>query len=505
MPIATASPTNDDLREHAETLGFPSLSSYILWCRKNDLATGPDKSAPQLEVERTLAAQSLRPITPHAGRSHTSGRAHLIERAHRGEIPPDERFPLCQKLVELFAATATDHKRRQALYLLLKHVERHADLLSNKNTWHREESNDYEDALGQLARHHGDWLRPLEEWRTDQLGPKAQFRSLTRYLLTRYEVPPFMDTAFLWGDHPMAHREQEWFKQVGNGYNIRKADLPIKLSKRMAHIFPDAHPDWSISRALRRAQFAGMDGYGVGARAIVQTRLKDYQQDEPFWESVVRFFANHSMLERTYVGPIVDYIHYQKFVPQQLPGPDGQPIEGPPAQPNFSMKSRSINKLLRLVDEWHGHLNSADYALDDNESWEGAGLREFEWEEEDGFSGERILWSIRELRTAFDLWAEGSAMHHCVASYVRRCSEGRFSVWSLQITLPDTLPQRVLTIAVDNRKKIVVEYQGKYNMRPQGDKKTANKNIQDRPYLHYLRESPRILRQWIAREGLKRD
>ena len=62
------------------------------------------------------------------------------------------------------------------------------------------------------------------------------------------------------------------------------------------------------------------------------------------------FFANQPMLEPTYIGPIVDYIHYQKFVPQQLPGPNGQFIEGPPAQPNFSMKGRSITKLLRLVD-----------------------------------------------------------------------------------------------------------------------------------------------------------
>ena len=297
-----------------------------------------------------------------------------------------------------YSPRSRDPKRRQALYRLLKHVERRADLLGLKMGFLNrtcEEGNNYEDALGQLARHYGDWLRPVEEWRTDRLSPRAQFRSLTRYLLARYEVPPFMDTAFLQGDLPTAHREQEWFKHIGIGQNIRKADLPLRLTKRMAHLFPSAHRQWPVSRALRWAQFAGMGG-GT-SWAVLSTRLKDYQQDEPFWETVMLFFANQPMLEPTYIGPIVDYIHYQKFVPQQLPGPNGQFIEGPPAQPNFSMKGRSITKLLRLVDEWHGDLNADDYALGEEDAWEASGFRGFEWEEEDTFSGERVRWSIREL------------------------------------------------------------------------------------------------------------
>ncbi len=505
MPTATAPLTDNDLiRNHAQALGFPSLSGYILWCRKNNLANGPDKSAPELEAERQLVARTLRPATPHAGRSHTAGRAQLIERAYRGQIPADKRYPLSQKLIGLFAA-ANDSKYRQALYRLLKHAERRTDLLGNKKgilKWGRDQGNTYEDAFGQLARHYRDWLRPIEEWHTDQLNPKAQFRSLARHLLARYEVPPFMDTAFFQGDQPMAHKEQEWFKHIGNGDNIRKADLPMQLSKRMAHLFPDANPNWPISYALRRAQFAGMEGYGSMAWLILRTRLRGYQQDEPFWESVVRFLANHSMLEHSYVGPIIDYIHYQKFEPQQVPGPDGQPLEGPPAQPNFSMKSRSINKLLRLVDEWHGHLNAADYPLDENDTWEGAGPREFEWAEDDEFSGERVIWSIRELRTSLDLMAEGGAMHHCVTSYTRSCMEGKRSVWSMQMAFPDKLPQRVLTIALDNSKKAVTEYRGKYNLLPHNSRRTAKKNWQDRPYLYYLRQSPRILRMWMQREGL---
>ena len=217
------------------------------------------------------------------------------------------------------------------------------------------------------------------------------------------------------------------------------------------------------------------------------------------------FFANQPMLEPTYIGPIVDYIHYQKFVPQQLPGPNGQFIEGPPAQPNFSMKGRSITKLLRLVDEWHGDLNADDYALGEEDAWEASGFSRIRVGGRDAFSGERVRWSIRELRTSLDLLAEGRVMHHCAASYARRCSEGERSVWSMQLTYPAKLPQRILTIALDNHKKTVFDYRGKYNMHPHDNKRTAKKHWQDRPYLYYLRQSPRILRLWMEREDLRHD
>ena len=74
MTTALARPAFDDaLRHYAATLGFPSLSSYIIWCRKNGLAIQRDKTESQLAIERQLAADTLRPIAPHPGRSHTPG------------------------------------------------------------------------------------------------------------------------------------------------------------------------------------------------------------------------------------------------------------------------------------------------------------------------------------------------------------------------------------------------------------------------------------------------
>ena len=66
MTTTSARPAFDDaLRHYAATLGFPSLSSYIIWCRKNGLALQRDKTENQLAIERQLARHYgdwLRPV-----------------------------------------------------------------------------------------------------------------------------------------------------------------------------------------------------------------------------------------------------------------------------------------------------------------------------------------------------------------------------------------------------------------------------------------------------------
>ena len=60
MTTASARPAFDDaLRHYAATLGFPSLSNYIIWCRKNGLAIQRDKTESQLAIERQLARRHL--------------------------------------------------------------------------------------------------------------------------------------------------------------------------------------------------------------------------------------------------------------------------------------------------------------------------------------------------------------------------------------------------------------------------------------------------------------
>ena len=227
-------------------------------------------------------------------------------------------------------------------------------------------------------------------------------------------------------------------------------------------------------------------------------------EHEVFWRTVIHFFVNnHPMLSTTYIDPIIDYVRHQKYVPERTVGPDGAVVDGSPPKPNFSMKGRSAAKLIRLVDDWHTELSGLEDVP--YKSWNPCGHLGFEHEEIDSELARTVRWTIDELLTSGQLGVEGRVMHHCVASYVDRCASGERSIWSMRVTDLEALepePLHVLTIAVDPARKQVVEARGKHNLKPFDGRRASNARGTRGLYMHFLRESPRILRMWMDREGM---
>jgi hypothetical protein len=82
------------------------------------------------------------------------------------------------------------------------------------------------------------------------------------------------------------------------------------------------------------------------------------------------------------------------------------------------------------------------------------------------FSEERLQesWELSELLCFHELFAEGRAMHHCVASYAQACRSGTTSIWSLRIRRADRETGRV-TVRVDVPRRAVVEARRVSNQR----------------------------------------
>ena len=78
-----------------------------------------------------------------------------------------------------------------------------------------------------------------------------------------------------------------------------------------------------------------MGGNKPLARAVNGTRLATAFENEDFWGTVIHFFVNHPMLDPDQVGPVVDYVYNQKYVPQEAAMPEGGVAQGEPPQPNF--------------------------------------------------------------------------------------------------------------------------------------------------------------------------
>jgi hypothetical protein len=345
---------------------------------------------------------------------------------------------------------------------LLQHVQTRTTLLHPSDRA-GDNRNGFNSGLLALALYHGDWLRPVEAWRPLQQNAWPQFASLAQHLLARYPVPPFMTSA--WLDLPRGEKlpQHDWYRHLGRGENIRTARLPLRLTRAMAHLFTQAPHHYSAVAALRWAQVRGLGGSPALARTVVGTRLGKVLENEEFWESLLHFLINHPSLDLAQVGPVVDFLQHQRFEWKEGVSAHGVFGKRPPPRPDYTMKGRTVASILRQVEEWHKELGR-----DTNQpsiTWIHAPFHDFRLVQGEEALGNMRVWTITEILTSRELFLEGQAMRHCVATYKDRCVRRQVSIWSMQVeTQRGRL--RVLTIEVDILKRTVCQARGKCNRLP---------------------------------------
>jgi hypothetical protein len=204
------------------------------------------------------------------------------------------------------------------------------------------------------------------------------------------------------------------------------------------------------------------------------------------------------MLDYDWIGPIVDYVHDRKYEPVEQQLQDGT-VLNEPADPNFNMKGRTAERVLELVDEWHNEL--AREVKTHPTEWPRSGFSPFEKVEER--NGHLLCWRITEIVTRRELIEEGRAMHHCVASYQRYCARGQKSVWSLTVETVDSgYRDRVLTIAVSNDGRRVVQARGRCNALPGVHMRDNAANRVLNAEGERLKLGRKVMRQWGDKESI---
>jgi hypothetical protein len=165
------------------------------------------------------------------------------------------------------------------------------------------------------------------------------------------------------------------------------------------------------------------------------------------------------------VGPLVDYL-----------------VQCADAGDPVAMKGRTVASLIRRMSAWHRSL--AQVARCRRRVFAPSGLQEAAWVVRRRVGAAMVpqeTWRFCEILTARDLVAEGSAMRHCVATYVDAAAEGGRSFWSLTCN-----GKRRLTIEVDNTDRRVCQVRGLANRLP-------------RPH------ETRRVRAWAVKNGLVID
>ncbi|HZT42439.1 MAG TPA: PcfJ domain-containing protein [Chthonomonadaceae bacterium] len=478
--------------EHIRKLGLESLESYATWCRCHGFSDSLYKGREQWEqelraAERERAAQALM-----AARRLHHKPEELIRAIYEKRVPWSAlRNAYQQKIHQLFAGMKERPRAQEALLRLLR-LSKTGDLLSVEPAiayLGPQPGNTFPDGLFRLALRHREWIRAPEDWKPELHNARRQFSALTRHLLARYDVPLFLDAAWFEGDNETARQHQQWFMHIGQGQNIRTAELPVALTKKAAHHFLQAPRDITIVGALRWGQIHGMGGDEYLARAICGSRLAEILPDEPFWATVLQFFASQPRLASAQIGPMMDYIYHQKFVFEEILGPRGVVTYLGPPQPEFSMKGRTEAALQRLVEAWHVQL--AREPKRPRLEWAPAGIGAFRLLQR-GPEDRVSCWIIEELLSSKELQEEGKAMHNCVAAYSALCAQGRRSIWSLKLaTSHDGVRHHVLTIEVDTARRSIVQVRGPCNQHPEG--KQAGERLQT---------AMEMLRRWAEQQNL---
>lgn len=487
---------DSELEAHIIALGLGTITEYQAWCRAHGVGDGLQKSAAQRRHEIRLGrqAQSREKADRSSASQHRRRRKDLLKRIAAGEVDDRElTSPVLLRVHHLFQTAPLDPKGRSAFLSLLLHVERQRRLFHLKPVvpqYGPQPANNFVDGLASLAAWHARWIRKVEAWKPGSHNGRRQFGALARHLLAEYDVPACMDTAFFAGMGSEAKTRQDWFIHVGTGRNIRKAAIPLRFTKRMAHAFIVSAPSgYTVDAALRWAQVIGMGGDDLLAEAVCDSMLGERFEDGAFWETVLHFFVNHPMLDVAHVGPIVDYVHHRRTVAQEQRDPDGSVRLVDPPEPDFTMKGRTPESMLRRVEAWHRGLNRSQPKQP--RQWESCGVTGYTWVDEDERAGEIRTWRIEEIRNSRDLGYEGKHMKHCVASYLTSCANGTRSIWSMKVDyLGSGATRNVMTIELLNNRKYIRQVRGRSNSRPMD------------AYSGRAQEGWNVLSMWADQEGL---
>ena len=335
-------------------------------------------------------------------------------------------------------------------------------------------------ALVNLASFTGQYVRTIEAWPGCAGSWRPGIDSLAQHLLAKYPVPRFLSAAWYAANDRYADAKRRWFVAHAAGRAFRSLGLPIRLTRRMEHIFLRSRDHFSIEYALRRAELLGLGADETLTHEVLAVRPALDLDHGDFWRTAWRFLiANTSAIETAQVGPIVEFLQAIRHERVAIETLDGIVFREPP-QPHFSLRGRTARSVVRLMEAWHRQLGLVTGGL----TWAPSRQRPLVLEaKQDEAMAPPIVWEMTELTNSEQLRAEGVALRHCVASYSYHCWRGGSRIWSLRRRGASSV-RPIATVEVNPARKTIVQARGYRNRRPSA-------------------RALQLLQVWAAREQLR--
>ncbi len=296
------------------------------------------------------------------------------------------------------------------------------------------------------------FVRNPEDWVSKSHNVEKQKLDFLKWIYCKYKTPHFMFSVFEKTDgniyknpyrrtsiassklkYPEEYIELffDWFISIAQGKSFYKRHSEF-FSRKESHIFVNIKNNKNILENywLCKCEACGLN-MGLTYKIVsIFSTTPEFMLRWSLHEFIKFSKRFEDDIDLNGIHEVIDYVRSKSV------------------EKTFSLKGRSLSSLIKHSNEWHKELQKIKFG-DSNKSWSGIGIDSWKYVEK--ADNVEITWNIKELLTSKDLYKEGRALKHCVASYVGSCTHGSSNIFSL--TNDDV--GRVATIEVSKYLRII--------------------------------------------------
>jgi hypothetical protein len=243
---------------------------------------------------------------------------------------------------------------------------------------------------------------------------------------------------------------KDWYICVATGGSLYKDHCKDVLTKKEVHYLLNCSYDFSSKKAVVYSIAKANKSTEGNSLKISQSKIVDKPFFNPFWKSVICFFAINETNNLAQLNDILDYVEHKHN-----------------ENTTFSMAGQTVKNLLEKMHDWHRSLQRIKDI--GNHSWNGCHIPDKTYTHTDSL-GDDFTWHFHQIKNSKELAAEGNKMRHCVFSYRDKCINNSISIWSLSKTENYNLNSPKITIELRNDGTII-QARGLANRAPRNEER----------------------------------
>ncbi|MGE3804637.1 MAG: PcfJ domain-containing protein [Gemmataceae bacterium] len=298
---------------------------------------------------------------------------------------------------------------------------------------------------------------------------------LIDHLFVRFSVPRFLYGT--WTQEPCFSRLKWlcWFILLAQGGSLRRsrAQFGWNIPNRFEHFLRMTSADTESPVAeVSTAQILRLGGSLEDCRRVlansafvIDTTERAWESQAEFWETTVCWIIAHgNSLSDDQCEQVLAWAMHEHTEAERH------------RVPPFLLKGKGLRAVLE---------RSLAYRRQLARPWSGYRWRQrgWGWQPVDPpLEG----WSFVELTSGEELFCEGQALHHCVATYAGQCAAGNAVIVSVRF-----MGERRLTIEIQPSTGLVIQAKGKRNRPASGDEQRVIRRWLERVVVPSLVNSPR--------------